>query len=162
MAKAAALSQLIIFMRQQHLPLSTQQQTSQKAAQGGWESVGPRPGSGLQGGVKPGMNGENGNALAPRPALLRGVPAHDDSAASHKHAFPHPHLFLSLVQSLVPDGDGTESHWYVNVLQKTFPPCHQRSAEKEQQGLKGEKKNRERKRKMGQLDGFATGHDLLF
>lgn len=74
--------------------------------------------------------------------------AHDDSAASHKHAFPHPRLFLSLVQSLVPDGNGSESHWYVNVLQKTFPPCHQRSAEKEQQGLKGKKK-RERKERWG-------------
>lgn len=44
MAKAAALSQLIIFMRQQHLLLSTQQQISQEAAQGGWEShAGPGP-----------------------------------------------------------------------------------------------------------------------
>lgn len=35
MAKAAALSQLVIFMRQQHLLLSTQQQISQKAVHGG-------------------------------------------------------------------------------------------------------------------------------
>lgn len=80
MAKAAALSQLVIFMRQ-HLLLSTQQQISQKAAHGGCEShAGPwDPGQsrGLQGGLKRGMNGvlgENGNPLAPRPALLRGVP----------------------------------------------------------------------------------------
>lgn len=54
--KAAALSQLVIFMRQQHLPLSTQQQTSQKAARGGCESrAGPwDPGQSraLQGGMK--------------------------------------------------------------------------------------------------------------
>lgn len=80
MARAAVLSQLIIFMRQQHLPLSTQQQILQEAAQGGWEShAGRDPGQprGLQGGMKRGMNGvlgENGNPLAPRPAVLRGVP----------------------------------------------------------------------------------------
>lgn len=49
MAKAAALSQLVIFMRRQHLPLSTQQQISQKAPRGRWESVGPRPVSGPPG-----------------------------------------------------------------------------------------------------------------
>lgn len=70
--------------------------------------------------------------------------AHDDSVASHKHAFPHPHLFLSLVQSLVPGGIGSESQWYVNVLQKSFSPCHQRSTEKQQLGLK-EKKKKEKK-----------------
>lgn len=40
-------------------------------------AVGPQPVSSLQGGMKRGMNGvlgENGNPLAPRPALLRGGP----------------------------------------------------------------------------------------
>lgn len=40
-AKDAALSQIIIFMRQQHLSLSTQQQISWKAAHGGGASPAP-------------------------------------------------------------------------------------------------------------------------
>lgn len=81
-AKGAALSQFIIFMRQQHLPISTQQQAPGQAAHGGCEAHTVLWDSGqswsLQGGMKQGMNGvlgENGNSpLAPRLALLRGVP----------------------------------------------------------------------------------------
>lgn len=80
-AKGAALSQFIIFMRQQHLSPPLPATLAEGGAWGGepravrwdcgqWRS--PR------GGMKQGMNGvlgENGNSQpAPRPAFLRGVP----------------------------------------------------------------------------------------